>query len=70
MICSVLLHSYVVCLSVLCSILFIPTPSAKRVTSMRISEEADRIVGESSVKNFCYNLRSTIFFPNIIYVML
>ena len=37
---------------------------------MRISEEADRIVGESSVKNFCYNLRSTIFFPNIIYVML
>ena len=50
------------CLSVLCSILFIPTPSAKRVTSMRISEEADRIVGESSVKNFCYNLRSTIFF--------
>ena len=28
---------------------------------MRITEEADRIVGESSVKNFCYNLRSTKF---------
>ena len=32
---------------------------AKRVTSMRITEKADRIVGESSVENLCYNLRST-----------
>ena len=34
---------------------------AKRMTSIQITEEADRKVGESSVKNFCKTFRSTQF---------
>ena len=43
---------------------------AKRVTSMRITDEADRIVGESSVKNFSYNLPCTKFKFFLLYAVL